>query len=505
MMRIITTIAAIVMASLVPLRAELRLPAIFGDHMVLQQKQANPIWGWDTPKTRVTVSFANQTQSAVADNNGKWEVKLAPLLASEIPRSLVITGSSRKEISDVLVGEVWLCSGQSNMEFQLRRDSNGDLDRAAAQIPGVRLISVPHVGTQTRQGDFEGSWALSTPASASDFCAVGFLFGRYLHQILHVPVGLINATWGGAAAEAFIPRPALERDERFKALMERTVEHERLLLADNGEAEYARAMAKWELDAARALAEKRGSPARPQRFLEERQRPANIYGGMINPLVGYGIKGVIWYQGEQNVGRPKEYRDLFSCLIGQWREEWRQGDFPFYWVQLPNFGRPALFTDDSAWAEVREAQTRTMQLPNTGQAVIIDLGEGKDIHPHNKHDVAARLVRWALVKDYGLGFPYRSPEFKKFTVANGKVVVTFDCFGSKLRTFGVSEACGFAVSARDGKWYPATGVVVGADAVELTCEHVDQPVAVRYAWSDNPICNLYSDADLPVTPFRTDG
>lgn len=225
---------------------------------------------------------------------------------------------------------------------------------------------------------------------------------------------------------------------------------------------------------------------------------------MVNPTRGYGIKGVIWYQGESNASRAAEYGRLFPFLIEQWRKEWNQGNFPFYWVQLADYMKEEPQPGESSWAELREAQTKTLSLPNTGQAVIIDLGEGKNIHPKNKHDVAARLVRWALVKDYGFKFPYRSPEFKSLTVNGNKALVKFDCFGSKLRTFDVDDAIGFAVSGSDHVWHWAQGKVLGGDQVELTCPEVAHPVAVRYAWANNPVCNVTSLEGLPVTPFRTD-
>ena len=245
-------------------------------------------------------------------------------------------------------------------------------------------------------------------------------------------------------------------------------------------------------------------PPQPEDWLAGQHRPGNIFAGVVNPTLGYGIKGVIWYQGESNAGRAYEYKALFPFLIEQWRKEQAQGDFPFYWVQLADFNPEKPNPGDSSWAELREAQTQTMKLPNTGQAVIVDLGEGKDIHPRNKHDVAARLVRWALVKDYGMNLPYRSPEFKSLTIAGNKASITLDTFGSKLRAFDVAEARGFAICGADQVWHWAQGKVVGTDQVEVWSDEIAVPVAVRYGWADNPVVNLFSDDGLPVTPFRTD-
>jgi sialate O-acetylesterase len=483
-------------------RAELKLPAVIGDHMVLQQGQPDLIWGWDSPGLEIKVSFATQTLSTKVDSDGRWSVKLAPLIANATPQAMTISGSSRREIRDVLVGEVWMCSGQSNMGFKLADDWNGDLAAAEADFPNIRLISVPHVGTQQIQDDFKGRWQRSTPETARQFSAVGFLFGRHLHQILKVPVGLVDNSWGGSSAEAWVRRSALESDGRFQALLDSARKRETELLPDEGKAELDRLMAEWRKECLRVGTV--NPPWPPENWLLGRYRPGNIFAGVLNPMRGYGIKGVIWYQGEANAGRAFEYASLFPFLIEQWRREWGQGDFPFYWVQLANYGARAEAPKESAWAELRQAQTGAMQLPNTGQAVIIDLGEGKDIHPRNKHDVAARLVRWALAKDYGMKLPYRSPEFETLTINGDKAVIIFNCFGSRLRPFGTEDVRGFAVCGVDRVWHWATGTLVGPAKIEVCSKSVPCPVAVRYGWADDPVCNLFSNDGLPVTPFRTD-
>jgi len=503
-------LAFLLLLLLVPgpvLRAELRLPAIIGDHMVLQQNLANPLWGWDAPGTQVTVTFAGQTKSAQAGPDGKWTVKLDAMTANDKPQTLTISGTEKKEIQDVLVGEVWMCSGQSNMGFTLAGDWNGDIDAAASRLPNLRLIKVPQVGTQELQDDFKGQWRASTPETARNFSAVGFYFGRYVHCILGVPVGLIDNAWGGSAAEAWVRRQSLEQDGRFKPLMESTAKQEAHLQSEATKADYEKQLAKWREDVEKAKAEQKPAPQRPYspfQWLTGNARPGNIFCGVLYPTLGYGIKGVIWYQGESNAGRAWEYAALFPFMIEQWRKEWNQGDFPFYWVQLADFMAEKPEPGESSWAELRESQTKTLKLPNTGQAVIIDLGEGKDIHPRNKHDVAARLVRWALVKDYGMKFPYRSPEFKSVEISGNKALLGFDCFGSSLRPFDVNQAIGFAVCGEDKVWHWAKGAVLGKDKVEVWSDKVANPIAVRYAWADNPVCNLFSNEGLPLTPFRTD-
>jgi sialate O-acetylesterase len=494
--------ASVVLAGVT--QAELKLPAILGDHMVLQQKQSNPVWGWDTPGTEVTVTFAGQSVSARAGEDGRWTVKLAPLPANAAGGTLKVAGSTTREIQDVLVGEVWMCSGQSNMQWRLNQSWNGDLEAAASDFPGIRLIKVPQVGTQELQKDFKGGWRLSTPQTAADFSAVGLLFGRYLHEILKVPVGLIDNAWGGSAAEAWVRRESLENDPRFKSLMEATVKKEAELLSEKGQADFQKAMEDWKTASETARTEGKPAPRKPQHWPSGNHRPGNIFAGVVHPTLGYGIKGVIWYQGESNASRAAEYGTLFPFLIEQWRKEWGQGDFPFYWVQLADHKPEKSEPGESDWAELREAQTKTLKLPNTGQAVIIDIGEGKDIHPKNKADVAARLVRWALAKDYGMDLPHRSPEFKSVAFHGNVAKVTLDCFGGSLRPFDVEEARGFVVCGEEKIWRPAKGKIVGGSEIEVTSDEVKSPVAVRYAWADNPVCNLFSDAGLPVTPFRTD-
>ena len=484
--------------------AELRLPAIISDGMVLQQQQANPIWGWDTPGAAVTVTFAGQTQRATAGADGRWTVRLAPLAASAENRALTITGSSQRTLKDVLVGEVWMCSGQSNMQWSLSQSYHGDLEALATDLPQVRLISVPQVGTQELQPDFKGKWEAATPTTTPSFSAVGLLFGRYLHQVLKVPVGLIDNAWGGSAAEAWVRRSTIESDPRFASLLESTRKREAELLSPQGRAAFEASVQKHREDTAKAKAAKKAAPRAPQDWLAGNARPGNIFAGVVHPTLGYGMKGVIWYQGESNAGRAHEYATLFPFMIEQWRKEWGQGDFPFYWVQLADYREEKPRPGESDWAELREAQTKAQRLPNTGQAVIIDVGEGRDIHPRNKQEVAARLARLALARDYGRPLPHRSPEFRAAQFEGGKAVVTLDTFGGSLRAFDVAEVRGFALCGEDRVWHWATGRILGADRVEVSSAQVPAPVAVRYAWADNPVCNLYSTDGLPATPFRSD-
>ncbi|HRA90160.1 MAG TPA: sialate O-acetylesterase, partial [Planctomycetaceae bacterium] len=457
-------------------QAELKLPAIISDHMVLQQKQANPIWGWDNPGTEVTVTFGDQVKKAKAGDDGKWTVKLDPLNANAEPATIVIEGSSRREITDVLVGEVWMCSGQSNMGMTLGGDWKFEVESLSSNHPNLRLISVPRVGTQELQNDFKGQWESANSSNCKSFSAVGFFYGRYLHEILGVPVGLINNAWGGSAAEAWVRRDSLEKDPRFATLMEGWKQRETELASDEAKAKYEVALAAWKDQVAAAKAAGKQAPhapGSPDSFLTGNQRPGNIFAGVVHPTLGYGMKGVIWYQGESNSGRAWEYARLFPYMIEQWRAEWGQGDFPFYWVQLADYMAETDQPGDSPWAELRESQTKTMSLPNTGEAVIIDLGEANDIHPKNKYDVAARLVRWALAKDYGMkDIEPQSPLYREIKIADNKATLTFDHVAGGLRTVDVNDVSGFAICGADQKWVWADAKIIGGNTIEVWSDAV---------------------------------
>lgn len=481
------------------LHADVSLPNVFGDHMVLQRDHANPVWGWADPGEKVTVSIAGQSHSATADARGDWKVRLKPMNVGK-PLTLTVVGKNTITFSDVLVGEVWICSGQSNMAFSVGSATDGDLEIKAARFPDIRLISVPQVGVQEPQKNFKGAWARCSPETVAGFSAVGYFFGRQLHQTLDIPIGLIDNAWGGSAAEAWIRRDVLESDKRYAELMgrwnqtEKTYDHEKAVSA------WKARVQKWE-----TAGKKGNKPRAPRDPLTGNQRPANIYNGVLHPTIGYGIRGAIWYQGESNAGRAYQYRHLFPLMIQHWRDEWKQGDFPFYYVQLADFRAEVAEPKESDWAELREAQTMTMsKLKNTGEAVIIDVGEGRDIHPRNKQTVAKRLARWALAKDYGVALAYQSPTYKSMETNGSKITLTLDHVGRGLYTFDVTAPVGFAIAGEDKKFVWADARLIGANKVEVWSDKVKNPVAARYGWADNPVLNLYSRDGLPATPFRTD-
>ncbi len=485
-------------------RGDVKLPAVFGDHMVLQRELRDRVWGWASPGEAVTVAINGQTASTKAGDDGAWAVTLDPMKAGG-PYEMTVSGKNTVKFKDVLVGEVWLCSGQSNMEFSVGSSNDGDLVALAAKNPRIRLITVPLVGTQEPKNDFKGHWSRCTPESVRDFSAVGYFFGLRLHQVLGVPIGLIDDSWGGSACEAWVNRDRMAKSGKFDELLKLWESIEKNYPA--AKEKFAADVAAWKEAEKKAKAEGKTPPRfpnNPDGLMAGNARPGNIYNGVLKPTIGYGMRGAIWYQGESNAGRAYQYRELFPFMIQNWRDEWGIGDFSFYWVQLADFLGEKPEPGESAWAELREAQTMTRKLPKSGEAVIIDIGEGYDIHPRNKRDVGNRLARLALHRDYGVHLQDGSPTYKSMTKAGNKITLSFSDVGRGLRPFDVNEPLGFAIAGSDRKFVWAKGKVVGNDKVEVWADGVADPVAVRYAWADNPVCNMYNQEGLPMTPFRTD-
>lgn len=485
-------------------RADVELPNIFSSGMVLQRDQDNRLWGRADAGEPVQVSVrlgradapasdAGQIvhqHSAVAGADGRWEVRLSPLPAGG-PYTLVIEAANRLVIDDVLVGEVWVCSGQSNMQWSVDRSADPDLERLAADYPQLRMINFPQVGSQETIWSHPVAWKHCNAENVGGFSAVGYFFGRQLHLSLDVPIGLINNAWGGSSCEAWIERSRLEGIPIYEGLMQRWQEAE----------------AQWE-----TLSGLEARNADQQRTLEQlsrqmvaQHRPANIYHGVLESHLGYGIRGVIWYQGESNASRAYQYRELFPLMIESWREAWGQGDFPFYWVQLADFMAEVDQPGDSAWAELREAQTMTLdRVTSSGQAVIIDLGEANDIHPRNKSDVGRRLARLALANDYHVPIAHQSPRMTGQRIEADRVILTFDPVDGGWWVKDYADIRGFAVAGEDRQFVWGAAEILADGSISVRAEGVPQPIAVRYGWADNPVCNLFSKAGLPLTPFRTD-
>ncbi|MEM9186759.1 MAG: sialate O-acetylesterase [Planctomycetota bacterium] len=491
-----------------PAVGEVRTPAIVGDHMVLQREKPIVVWGWAGPGEGVTVSLADQSATATADDkSGAWRVAL-PAQPAATGKTLTVRGDGNELVfADVAIGEVWVCSGQSNMEWPVNKSGNGDLILAAATRPDIRLITVAGPGSQTPQEDFHGEWRVGSPRSVAPFSAVGYGFGRRIADTVGIPVGLIDNAWGGSACEAWVPRDKLANAPFFQPMMKWVLATESKTNAQQEAEQYQEQLALWKRAVANAEARGALPPEMPRArgFSIGNRRAGNLYNARVHPILGYTIRGAIWYQGESNAARAAEYRDLFPMMIQSWRDAWGQGDFPFYWVQLADFLAEQTGPEESNWAELRESQTLTLdRLPSTGQAVIIDLGEASDIHPRNKQEVANRLARHALAKDYGLDIACESPRYASIEVADGKAVVTFSGVRRRLRTFDAKQVEGFVIRGADGKWRPANAKLLKGNRVEVSSPDVAVPVAVRYAWANNPVCNLYDATGLPVTPFRTE-
>lgn len=651
------------------IQAEVKLPAIFSDHMVLQRSEEVPVWGKAAPGEEVKVSIAGKSASAKAGEDGKWRVVLDLSGAEAGPFEMSVEGTNKIGVKDVLVGEVWLASGQSNMQWILKNTEGAEEEIAGSTNPMLRQFLVSKIASPEPLEDVQGAWVSASPETSGDFSAVGYYFGKALQKDLKVPVGIVHSSWGGTPSEAWTSLAALESVPDLKEAAERQraavaaypelkaafVEKMGAWLKETGREDrggdaaafagedistegwvpvklpgevraeglpdYGVVWVRKEIDipsipktnlelllpidgfdsvywngkllkqttyetfaglgdirrrgpfsippsAVKAgknvLAIRLFEPAGPAKFsgepkagaeslagtwlakaeyelpappsdkpapvamkivAEPRNTAAYLFDGMIAPLVPYAIRGAIWYQGESNAGRAYQYRTAFPLMISDWRKQWNQGDFPFYFCQLANYLPKTSEPGESAWAELREAQTLTLNLPNTGQAILIDIGESADIHPRNKIDVGERLARIALAKDYGKQIVYAGPVYDSAKFGKGRAVLSFKHTDGGLvakplpETYDVrtgtketaplvrnspeSQLEGFAICGADKVWHWADAKIEG-DTVIVSSAKVAEPVAVRYAWANNPTCNLYNGAGLPAVPFRTD-
>jgi sialate O-acetylesterase len=637
-----------------PARAEVRLPAIIGDNMVVQQGVQARIWGWAEPNVRVTVSMAGKSAMAAADAQGRWEVRIGPFKAGG-PYEMTIAAKNTIVLKNILAGEVWVASGQSNMEWPLQNAAHGADEVARANYPEIHLFTVTKATALAPRDDVEGHWVICAPETAGAFSAVAYFFGRELHDKLKMPIGLIHTSWGGTPAEAWTSRETLTASAETRSMIEaldRAAVNNPTALRD-----YEAAAAKWEAEhflqdpgnkgfdlgyarldfdesgwqrmrlpqhweaaglaidgavwfrktvevpatwAGKDLAlglgpiddfdityfngAKVGAIGRetPNFYMTPRKytipgslvhagrnliavrvfdhygeggfggtaaemslglagassitlagdwlykvemsveplkvdfstqpvaplaagnpnTPTVLYNAMLAPLTPYAIRGAIWYQGESNTGRARQYQSLFPAMIGNWRAAWGEGDFPFLFVQLANFQARQPEPGESNWAELREAQLMTLKAPATGMAVTIDIGEAGDIHPKNKQDVGHRLALAALAKTYAQGGEFSGPLFESSAVEGSKVRLRFS-HAEGLRTADGGPLKGFAVAGADGKFVWASATIDGRQVI-VWSDAVARPVAVRYAWADNPEANLINQAGLPASPFRTD-
>lgn len=501
-----TFLAAPVLLSLflcaAPAHAEVKLNPLFSSGMVLQRNTEVPVWGTAAKGEQVTVQFQGQTLTATAGKDGDWKVRLLNLKAGG-PYPLAVKGVNTLEIPNVLVGEVWICSGQSNMAFALQQATSASRHVAEARNPNLHVFQVGFNPADTPQNEAKGEWVECTPESAGKFSAVAYFFGRDLQKALGVPVGLIQTAVGGTPAEAWSSRGTLEANPEFKGILNTYAQAVKNY--PQAKEQYDAAVVKYKEAAAEAKRQGTTAPRPPQVPFgpDNPRRPSCLYNGMIAPLIPYAIRGAIWYQGESNASRAAEYRALYPAMIQNWRDEWGRGNFPFLGVQLAPFKKISSQPQESDWAELREAQllaTRTML--KVGMAVITDVGEEDDIHPRQKEPVGARLALLARRMAYGEKVTASGPEYDTMRVEDGRIVLKFRNAGGGLVAKD-GPLKGFAICGKDRVWANAMAEIQG-DRVVVWNRNISEPVAVRFGWADYPVVNLWNKDGLPATPFRTD-
>jgi len=499
MMRPIILLLALLGAALAA-RADVILGPVFRDGCVLQRDRPLRIFGQAAPGEKVSVSFRGETVAAALAPTGHWLAILPPAPASDQPAELVVQGRNTVTVRDVLVGDVWLCSGQSNMEMRVMQSARAEEEMAAAQHPLIRHFKLPRTVAEQPTRGVDGEWVTCSPATVGEFSAVAYYFARTVQAEVRVPIGLINSSWGGTQIESWMSEPALRADPAYAEIQRRW--QERLDGFPAAQAEYEQKLAAW-TEASREAKAKgqpytRRKPTRPE-GAGSRWQPAGIYNAMIAPLVPTSIRGIIWYQGESNAERFTEYRSLFPAMIRQWRADFAQGDLPFYFVQLANLERPRDATGEQ-WAWQREAQTEALKLPATGMAVTIDIGEADDIHPKNKQEVGRRLALLALNRSYGLARADEGPTVASVTREGAALRVTFRTAGELVARDPALP--GFEIAGADGVYHAATARLDGTSVV-LTAPAAPEPTSVRYAWHNNPSVSLFDTHGLPAAPFLT--
>jgi sialate O-acetylesterase len=499
-------------------RADVVPNSVFTDHAVLQRDRPITVWGTSDPGEQVSVGLSTDTgtsAAATATADGRWIATL-PALSAGGPYTLTVQGKNRVQFKDVLVGEVWVCSGQSNMEMHLDRCFEANQAIAAAKNPKLRLFTVTKTTAPGPLDKVKGEWKECTPETAPSFSAVAYYFGRDLQKALDVPVGLIHTSWGGTPAQAWTSKEALNVEQSLRHYHEELADRMEKFDPAKAKAQHEAAMKKYEEAlakhkeaVAKAKADGKTPPTAPRKPqvpdapTKSQSSPSTLYNAMIAPLIPYGIRGAIWYQGEANAGKAYEYRTLFPTMIQDWRAQWKQGDFPFLCVQLAPYMKIEDKPTDSTWAELREAQLMaTKKLSKVGIAVITDVGEENDIHPKKKEPAGARLALLARRIAYGQDIVAMGPLYKKMRSEGNRVVLSFDNVGAGLECRG-SKLSGFTIAGPDHKFYTADAEIRG-DTVVVSCSAVEKPMAVRFGWANYPVVNLWNKNGLPATPFRTD-
>jgi len=466
MRRLLTAVVVLVLTAPI-LQAEVRFPSVIGDNMVLQRGEPVPVWGWDAAGTKVSVAIGDAAVTATAGADGRWTAYL-PAMKAGGPHDITVKGTSEATIKNVLVGEVWFCSGQSNMEWRVRQSDNPEEEIAAAKYPQIRHIKFPHRPADNPQADIPSDgWKICSPETAGDFTAVGYFFGRFLHKELDVPIGLLGCNWGGTRIEPWTP-PAGFRAVPKLANIAGTLDQ---------------------------------FPSLRKNGTINHQTPLALYNGMVAPVIPYGIRGAIWYQGESNNGEGMLYYEKMKALIAGWRSTWQKPNLPFYYVQLAPYrygGSPERL------AGIWEAQLKTLSVPHTGMAVTVDIGNRTDIHPKNKQDVGKRLGLWALAKDYGKkDLVYSGPLYKSMKVKDDAVTISFNHVGGGLVSRDDKPLSHFTIAGEDKVFVEATATIEGGSVV-VRAEGVKKPLAVRFGWHQEAEPNLSNKNGLPASPFRTD-
>src|ERR1051325_1710335 len=474
--------------------ADVRLPNVFTDHLVLQQGMSVPVWGWADDGEKVTVEFKGKKVSSVA-KGGAWKVNLSSMKADAKPAVLKVSGKNTVEIKDVLVGEVWVASGQSNMEFPMARSFESAADIAVSANPLIRILHVPKTKANSPTNNIGAAWTVASPEVVPGVTAVGYYFVRDLQKARGVPVGLIQSDWGGSPAEVWMSEPVLSASAEYKR---------DILDAYAGQlANFEKAKAGYDKRVAELKQAKKLDDLKKLQPPRAPWKPTELYDGMIAPLIPYAIKGAIWYQGESNAGRAEQYRRLFADMIRNWRHDWSQGDFTFLAVQLAPFHAIEKEPKDCTWAELREAQQLISKvLPNAGTVAINDVGDEKDIHPTKKRPVGERLAVAARGIAYGEKITWSGPTFRELSIKGSNATISFDHVGKGLEARG-GELTGFAICGEDKKFVWAKAEIRG-DKVIVSSPEVARPVAVRYGWADYPVVNLWNKDGLMASPFRTD-
>ena len=481
--------------------ADVRLPAVVSDNMVLLENGPANLWGWADPGEAITITLGGKLFQTVANTDGDWSAKLDGL-SPGVAGDMTVRGKNVLAIKNVAVGEVWVASGQSNMAMPVALAKNAEQEIAAADHPELRIFTVTKTGAARPQDDCVGKWEVCTPKTVHRFTAVGYFFARDILQNLKVPIGIINASVGATSAELWAPPDVLAADPQFTGF----IGGWNRIKKDypKAKAAFDIELAKWKELAADAAKANKPAPPEPKapRGGDDIGAPGCYFNGMIAPLLPCAIRGVIWYQGEANASNAKRYSTLFPQLIQSWRQHWAIGEFPFLYVQIANWNFEPVSDKGSRWAELREVQLHTLALPHTGMAVTVDIGDGVEIHYKNKQEVGRRLSLIALATVYHRDVDYSGPIFSGVQDEPGKLRLTFH-FGSGLKTSDGKEPIGFAIAGTDGKFVPAHAEIQGEQII-VSSPNVPEPKAARYAWADNPACNVVNAAGLPASPFRTD-